>query len=602
MRTKLLSLGTGFLSVFTSYAQTVQIPDPVFKKQLVNNIKINTNSDTVISIEEARAVDTLILNNYRITAIKSLEGIEAFKNIKVLDIQHNALDSLDLSQNLNLVKLNCSHNRLTSLIVSHLVKLMHLHVSANRLTHLEVSQLPLLETLEVGRNKLSALDISHNPKLKVLYAPVNELTSINTGANPDLEELDLTLNHLSILDLTQNLKIKSLSLNQNTFTTVEVSNLTNLVHLDLGYNQLTSLNVSKLNLISLEARGNVGLSLICVKSIYDAHRNHYYKDQNTEFSTCDGSDVFACGTHLSYAHVCDDFKDADTLVAGINEYSILTDKTKWDHAGPVLGAQAHRVAHWTEAYDKNGFTAYKTRSGDGILRYDITQNEFVYEPFTLTFGTYAEADAEEKFTLNLTNDKKVSFDLKNTGDTTMRFFVQLEDIHGNSLVFDKKVGNNGNTDEYQLGYSHTWSDHKYIQPGGKSTFAYDFAHAICGITEEYEDEDGTTYKRNMPKPEIQFDYSQVALVKFFATGVVDGSHHHDLEGQSIEISNFKIGNAGLVSNITDKGYNNDNPVYKAYDLMGHFVDEGTEAELILAKGRIYILKSGEVVKKKMIID
>lgn len=71
-----------YFSVFTimnllghaAAAQNVNIPDSIFKRELINNPKINTNNDNEIQVSEAQAVTESIKVVYQ--GIKDLTGIE----------------------------------------------------------------------------------------------------------------------------------------------------------------------------------------------------------------------------------------------------------------------------------------------------------------------------------------------------------------------------------------------------------------------------------------------------------------------------------------------------------------------------------------------
>ena len=94
-------------------AQSVYIPDTAFRKYSINNHVINTNGDDTIQVVEAQDYKGNIDcagNN-----IFSLVGIEAFNSLTALDCSNNNLTSLDVSKNVELVRLYCEKNQLLSL-------------------------------------------------------------------------------------------------------------------------------------------------------------------------------------------------------------------------------------------------------------------------------------------------------------------------------------------------------------------------------------------------------------------------------------------------------------------------------------------------------
>lgn len=74
----------------------------------------DADKDGVVSPEEAAAVKEIKCGGL---GIESLEGIEEFPNVEVLDVSNNDLVYLDLSQNTNLRRLYCQSNKLISLVL-----------------------------------------------------------------------------------------------------------------------------------------------------------------------------------------------------------------------------------------------------------------------------------------------------------------------------------------------------------------------------------------------------------------------------------------------------------------------------------------------------
>src|SRR4051812_42783558 len=108
-----------------AHAQTISIPDPIFKAKLLsadtnvdiarNNfgsyIKIDTNNDGEIQLSEALQV-------FRLTAtygtISDMTGIQSFTNLRQLYCENNQLGSLNVTPLINLELLHCQRNQLIS--------------------------------------------------------------------------------------------------------------------------------------------------------------------------------------------------------------------------------------------------------------------------------------------------------------------------------------------------------------------------------------------------------------------------------------------------------------------------------------------------------
>jgi len=228
---KLYFLVVAFCLFTTTKAQIVNIPDATFKAKLLsaditnqiaydssnNNIKIDTNNDGEIQINEAITVYSLVV---RISAINDLTGIEKFTNLKYLSCRDNLLTSLDVSSLTNLEQLYCYNNNLSFLDTSNNLKLKTLHCYGNILTNLNVNNCVELTDLLCYNNQLSTLDISNLKKMTTIYCQSNLLTSINLPifnkaqgyvavnlSNNLFEFLELTLNiNLFFCDSMPNLK------------------------------------------------------------------------------------------------------------------------------------------------------------------------------------------------------------------------------------------------------------------------------------------------------------------------------------------------------------------------------------------------------------
>lgn len=92
--------------------------------------------------------------------IKSLKGIEYFPFVEEIICWYNQIEELDLSSNLNLVKLSCSYNALTSLDISQNSKLKYLNCKNNNLTTLDFSNNTFLEYLDASYNPITYIDIT----------------------------------------------------------------------------------------------------------------------------------------------------------------------------------------------------------------------------------------------------------------------------------------------------------------------------------------------------------------------------------------------------------------------------------------------------------
>ena len=235
-------LFTLLITTILGNAQIVNIPDTNFKDALLNhNPPIDTNDDGEIQISEAEVVIGLDLNWQ---SIYSLDGIQNFINIEVLECDNNELTSIDLSQNINLEIIKCRFNQISSLEVLNNPKLKKLECGYNELTNLDITQNPLLEWVVCAENQIENLNISQNPNLYWLSCHSNELVSLDISQNPNLEILACHDNNIEALDTTNNIILKELYCSNNQISELDVSLNPNLEALNCRFNNINNIDVS----------------------------------------------------------------------------------------------------------------------------------------------------------------------------------------------------------------------------------------------------------------------------------------------------------------------------------------------------------------------
>lgn len=234
---------------------------------------LNEDGDVEITpqlIQEATTLDVSEQN------IESLEGIEAFVNLRYLDCSNNPLTSLDvsvfseltdlhcdncfnqspasrsyskgvldLSENTKLQTLSCAENGLTELILPDTQTLIEVNCDDNQLTVLDVSKNTNLRYLFGNGNKFTSLDVSNNTLLMGLEIRNNLLTDINLSANESLRTLAVHGNQLTTLDVSKNGKLEYLFCGSNQLVSLDVFSNENLVYLNCLFNQIQTLDISK---------------------------------------------------------------------------------------------------------------------------------------------------------------------------------------------------------------------------------------------------------------------------------------------------------------------------------------------------------------------
>ncbi len=278
-------------------AQIVNIPDANFKFALVNyevvdtdndgvpDSDVDTNNDGEIQVSEALATESLYPRG---SAIFSMDGIEAFTNLKILNCSQNAISELDLSQNPDLEALACFFNNLSELDLTTSPKLKRVECDFNDLTTLDLSQNVELERIRFAYNNLTTIDLSQNLLLERLDGDSNNLIEIDVSLNTSLTSVSLDKNELTSLDLSQNTLLDFLDVNNNPLEELDLSQNTMLTKFWCFNSGLTSLNVQNGNntdFAIFNVGGNPNLTCIQVDDVVFANnQTNWVKDEIANYS------------------------------------------------------------------------------------------------------------------------------------------------------------------------------------------------------------------------------------------------------------------------------------------------------------------------------
>ncbi len=238
---------------------------------------------------DASKIDVIVADGGYFTSI----DMEQCTNLEILSLEHNSLQSLDLSGFNKLQAIYLSDNPFTpqtpvkigpnkpdlqileldiidnidpefnlsdypamvafdgyhSLGLSQIdptgcpnLRVLSLEMTA--VSSVDVSQNPELMRLNISETRVTDIDLSHNSKLQHLLAghysgSVNlgyRLNSIDLSHNPDLIILDLTNNGLTSVDLSHNPLLTNLTLKRNALTSLDLTANTELYSVNLMYN------------------------------------------------------------------------------------------------------------------------------------------------------------------------------------------------------------------------------------------------------------------------------------------------------------------------------------------------------------------------------
>lgn len=185
MKNSLLLLFLIFIQV-DLFSQQVSIPDAKFLSVLLEK-GVDIDGNDKIELVEAKGIAFLDISNQ---GIKNLTGIEAFKNLTVLECSHNEITKLDLSKNTKLTSVDCKANKLTLLSVVGLTQLKELHCQENELVTLTLGGNVALTKLHCQHNEITSLDISSAIHLNDIDCSLNQLSALNTSTNTKLHTLN----------------------------------------------------------------------------------------------------------------------------------------------------------------------------------------------------------------------------------------------------------------------------------------------------------------------------------------------------------------------------------------------------------------------------
>jgi hypothetical protein len=200
------------------------------------------NNGYFSSSEIASVTSIKLIKN---TSVTPLKGIEHFTSLTYLDVSHDALTSLDTSQNTYLDYLACTDNRLTSLNVSGNTYLQTLLCRENSLTSLNLKNNIFLYVLACGANNISSLDVSSNTNLNFLDCDNLSITSLNTSKNTDLETLICRgCKNLKSLDLRNNVNLVDLNARNSGLNSLDISKCRRLYMLYTDGTNISTIDIT----------------------------------------------------------------------------------------------------------------------------------------------------------------------------------------------------------------------------------------------------------------------------------------------------------------------------------------------------------------------
>ncbi|MBK7807130.1 MAG: T9SS type A sorting domain-containing protein [Saprospiraceae bacterium] len=303
--------------VFTtlSTAQIINIPDANFKNRLLTcaicavhadgTNGADKNKDGEIQQSEAESIVKLLLPNSNII---SLEGIEAFINLKDLNCQSNKIVSINLSANTQLKTLSVNSNSLTSIDISNQIQLDSFLCDFNKIINLDISKNPVLRYLRCSNSDLST--IRFNTFLKSLTCNNTKVSDL-TDMPSTIQYLNLLGNKLTKLDLENFSDLTYLNAEKNLITNFVQPEFSKLKTIYFRDNRLDSLIITDMSLLTdlRMDENNPNLKKIVVKrnpllkilSLGNSSSPNYIDVSHNDLTTLNLSNMYQI-SHLDYSH------------------------------------------------------------------------------------------------------------------------------------------------------------------------------------------------------------------------------------------------------------------------------------------------------------
>lgn len=216
----------------------LSIPDTSFEKILIEK---GIDSDGIINQQmlksDAEKVTTLSLYGAN---INTLDGIEAFVNLKVLNADVNNLTTLDLSNNVLLDTISLTSNRLTKVEGLEKAKnLTWLSLSWNYFTDFTLDN-DNVKNFLIDHNDLTSLEIANAPKLESAVLNLNQIKDLDFSNSPLLKVLLFSANKVKTINLNNTVNLEYIYCSSNLLTQFDISNLPNLIDVRVDRNPTLS--------------------------------------------------------------------------------------------------------------------------------------------------------------------------------------------------------------------------------------------------------------------------------------------------------------------------------------------------------------------------
>ncbi|MBR9832918.1 hypothetical protein GYB57_12280 [bacterium] len=181
--------------------------------------KIDVSNNPELEFLSCKGQSTLdIRNSPKLTYLKcignanKLDSIDLSNNVDLirLDLWMNNISNIDLSSNTLLQHVELGYNSLINIDFTNNNKITYLSCGGPNLRNIDITGLTLLESLATGNfldsnsSSIDSLNLSTNFNLKHLYCPSGNLTKLDVSNNQLLEDIHCGFNNIDSLILCNN--------------------------------------------------------------------------------------------------------------------------------------------------------------------------------------------------------------------------------------------------------------------------------------------------------------------------------------------------------------------------------------------------------------
>lgn len=296
--------GVVFSKDFTTDVITIgniELASALYNELGSGMVTLNADGTAVMNVMDVRTITRLDFSwkNY---TIKTLEGIELFENLEILECASTQLEECDLSQNTKLTTVTLAYNNLTSVDFSNNVELCYLRCDGNtNLTTLQIANCNNLTNVNFAGTSISSITIPNRGNIRSLgYNPTiltvdftqfsnleslivdssgittldfiptdvknqlislscayNKLSSLDLSAYPNLQQLFCVDNNLTVLDLSYTPNMLTLDCKANRLDMLDITPAQNLNHLECGIQQNNKVLILKASAVQQDKWNNI---------------------------------------------------------------------------------------------------------------------------------------------------------------------------------------------------------------------------------------------------------------------------------------------------------------------------------------------------------